>query len=176
MNNWRKITVIGGCGTGKTTLTNNLSKILNLPVYHIDGFNYEKDWVEVKKEIRDAKIREIIEKDNWILDGTYTSTIVERIEKSDLVIYLDYSTLAQVKGIFQRYFSIHGKEKDDIPGCKERMTWRFLKFTLKWRKNKREFLLSKIKEAENQNKIMIFKNRKQLNKWFENEFGRKIEI
>ena len=39
-----KISIIGGSGTGKTTLSENLSKNLNIPVYHIDGIHHLKDW------------------------------------------------------------------------------------------------------------------------------------
>ena len=36
----KRICIIGGSGTGKTTLSNNLSKELNLPVYYIDGIHH----------------------------------------------------------------------------------------------------------------------------------------
>lgn len=35
-----KISIIGGSGTGKTTLSNNLSKELNIKAYHLDGLNF----------------------------------------------------------------------------------------------------------------------------------------
>ena len=38
-----KISIIGGPGTGKSTLSTNLSRVLNIPNYHIDSFNYEDD-------------------------------------------------------------------------------------------------------------------------------------
>ena len=39
-----RICIIGGSGTGKTTLANNLGKELDLPIYHIDGINYSENW------------------------------------------------------------------------------------------------------------------------------------
>ena len=48
MENINRISVIGGSGTGKTTLTSNLGNKLNLPIYHIDGIHHLKNW-----EIRD---------------------------------------------------------------------------------------------------------------------------
>lgn len=32
-----KVVIVGGPGTGKSTLAKNLGKQLNLPVYHLDG-------------------------------------------------------------------------------------------------------------------------------------------
>ena len=88
-----KICVIGGAGSGKTVLTDNLSRVLNIPVYHLDGINYEPNWVEVDKTIKNQKILDIVSTDKWIIDGTYNGTLSDRAKKADLVIFLDYSAL-----------------------------------------------------------------------------------
>ena len=169
-----RICIIGGSGTGKTTLSNNLGKELNLPVYHIDGIHHLKDWEIRDKNERDQIILEKVSQSKWIIDGTYRSTLQQRLEKADCVIYLDYSTFAQVIGILKRFIKNHGKEKEEIPGCKERMNWKFFWFVVNWRKTRRSEILEKINIIDN-NKIYIFKNRKQLNKWYKNTFGKKIE-
>lgn len=38
----KRICIIGGSGTGKTTLAKNLGKQLSLPVYYIDGIHHLK--------------------------------------------------------------------------------------------------------------------------------------
>ena len=169
-----KISIIGGSGTGKTTLSENLSKNLNIPVYHIDGIHHLKDWKIRDKQERDRIILDLVKKDKWIIDGTYHSTLQKRLEKSDLIIYLDYSTCAQVKGALGRFIKNHGKEKPEIPGCKEQMSFKFFMFVLKWRKNKRKFIIDTLENID-KDKIMIFKNRKKLNKWYFNEFYKNIE-
>lgn len=117
-----RICIIGGSGTGKTTLAKNLGKQLNLPVYYIDGIHHLKNWKIRDKDERDKIILEIINKDKWIIDGTYKSTLKHRLEKADYVIYLDYSTFAQIRGILGRFIKKHGKEKEEIPGCKEKIS------------------------------------------------------
>lgn len=169
-----RICIIGGSGTGKTTLSNNLGKELNLPVYHIDGIHHLKDWKIRDKEERDKIILEKVAESKWIIDGTYRSTLQQRLEKADSVIYLDYSTFAQIIGVLKRFIKNHGKEKEEIPGCKEQMNWNFFLLVLNWRKNKREEILEKINIIDN-NKVYVFNNRKQLNKWYKNTFGKKIE-
>ena len=133
-----KISIIGGPGTGKSTLSTNLSRVLNIPNYHIDSFNYEDDWVKRDEKERDMMILDILNNEKWIIDGTYRSTLEERLKKSELVIFLDYNTFAKLKGIVLRYINGKGKEKFDIPGCKEKLDFEFIKFTLKWNKNKRK--------------------------------------
>ena len=169
-----RICIIGGSGTGKTTLSNNLGKELNLPVYHIDGIHHLKDWKIRDKNERDKIILEKAAQSKWIIDGTYRSTLQQRLEKADYIIYLDYSSFAQIKGVLKRFIKNHGKEKEEIPGCKEQMSWEFFWFVVNWRKNKRTEILERIDKIDN-NKVHIFKNRRQLNRWYKNKFGKKIE-
>ena len=173
MKNINKISIIGGSGTGKTTLANNLGKELNIPVYHIDGIHHLENWGIRNKEERDKIILEKVNESNWIIDGTYHSTLKERLENSDFIIYLDYSSIAQVKGVLGRYIRNRGKEKAEIPGCKEKMSWEFFLLVWNWRKNKRSAIIENINKID-KDKILIFKNRRQLNKWYKNEFNKKI--
>ena len=170
-----KISIIGGSGTGKSTLANNLGKQLNLPVYHIDGIHHLKNWEIRDKKERDKIILEKINESKWIMDGTYRDTLEARAENSEMIIYLDYSTIARLKGIFSRYFKHKGKERPEIPGCKEKMSLEFIKFTIKWKKTRGSTIKS-ILEKNKDKEIIIFKNRRSLNKWYKQEFNKKIEL
>ena len=175
MENIYRISIIGGPGTGKSTLANNLGKDLNLPVYHLDGIHHLENWKERDKEERDKIIIDKLDKPKWIMDGTYKSTLEKRVKASDLIIFLNYSTVAILKGILSRYFKNRGKEKVDIPGCKERMTWKFLKFTIIWNKTRGNTIKDVLDKIQDK-KIIIFENRRTLNKWYENKFNKRIEI
>lgn len=55
------------------------------------------------------------------------------------------------------------------------MSFEFLKQTINWNKTK----LNSINEALEKNKdkkIIIFKNRKKLNKWYKKQFNKAIEL
>lgn len=173
--NVNKVTIVGGPGTGKSTLAKNLGKVLNLPVYHIDAIEHSENWKKRDSKERDDIILKKIEEPKWVMDGTYKTTIKQRIEKSDMVIFLNYSTLARLKGVFSRYFKLKGKDRPEMPGCKEKLELKFIKFTINWDKEKAQLVKEALKEYKNKN-IFIFKNRRSLNKWFEKEFGKKIEI
>lgn len=176
MKIYKKISIIGGSGCGKTVLSENLGDVYGLPVYHLDGFNYNANWVQVDEEVRDSNIRTVIAQDEWIVEGTYKSTLQERCNVSDLVIYLDYSTFSQVVGVMKRFIKNGGKEKKEVPGCNEKMDWKFLKFVITYRKKKRENIVRVVSNTNKNVEILIFKNRRQLNKWFKKEFNKKIEI
>ncbi len=175
MKKVKRISIIGGSGTGKTTLTNNLGNKLNLPIYHLDGCHHLENWVVRDSEERDKMIINIMNKKKWIMDGTYTSTLEQRLKKSDLIIYLDYSSLAQLKGVLGRYIKDHGKEKSDIPGCKEKFSPSFWIWVLKWRRKVRNNIIEELDKADSE-KILTFNNRKQLNEWYISEFNEKMNI
>lgn len=175
MKKIQKIAIIGGPGTGKSTLAKNLGKEMKLPVYHIDGIHHLKNWEIRPTQERDAIISEKVKEPKWIIDGTYKATLEERVINADLIIFLDYSTIAKLKGILSRYFKNKGQEKPEIPGCKEKMDWEFIQLTMKWNKTKRK-IVKDILDRYKDKKILIFKNRRSLNKWYENKFKKEIEL
>lgn len=175
IKNVNKISIIGGPGTGKSTLANNLGKELKIPVYHLDGIHHLENWKTRDKEERDKIILGIVNESKWVIDGTYKSTLEKRVQKSDMIIFLNYSTMARLKGILSRYFKYRGQERTEIPGCKERMKWEFIKLTISWYKTKGN-TINEILERNKDKKIIIFKNRRKLNKWYQKVFNKRIEV
>ena len=159
-----KISIIGGSGSGKSTLANILSKTLNLPAVHLDAINFEANWVEIDKKKRDEIISSKCNEDKWIIDGNYNKTLKQRLEKADLIIWLDYSTFTFFKGICKRIFKNFNKEKFEIPGCKERLDFTFVKYVLTYNKKKRPQTLELLKDIP-EHKVLTFKKQKDLNNW-----------
>lgn len=161
---YNRISIVGGSGSGKSTLCNILSKELGLPAIHLDAINYELNWVEIDKTERDNIILSKAQDDKWVIDGNYNKTLKERFDKADLIIWLDYSTLKQLHGILKRYFSTRNSERPEIPGCKERLEPKFIKYVLTYNKKKRPVILDYLKDVPKE-KVLIFKRQKDLNAW-----------
>ena len=165
---YNRIAIVGAPGTGKTTLANNLSEIYNIPATHIDGIHHLENWQERDKKERDEIILQIVSQEKWIIDGTYKSTLQARFQRADLIIWLDFSSFAQLKGIMNRYLKNKGKEKPEIPGCKEKMDKEFFTYVMKYNKTKRKVIVENLENIDKQ-KVLIFKNRRQLNRWVEKQ-------
>ncbi len=56
---YNRIAIVGGCGSGKTTLSNILSKKLNIPVTHLDGINYKPNWIEIEATEREIELEKV---------------------------------------------------------------------------------------------------------------------
>ena len=165
---YNKIAIVGAPGTGKTTLSNILSKLYGIEATHIDGIHHMENWVQRDKDERDKIILDIVKRGKWIIDGTYKATLKPRFEAADLIIWLDYSSFAQIKGVMGRYLKNKGKEKPEIPGCKEKMDKEFFTYVLKYNKEKRKNIVNNL-EGIDKSKLIVFKNRRQLNKWLKKE-------
>lgn len=171
----KKVSIIGGPGTGKSTLANNIGKVLDVPIYHLDGICHFANWEPRDKKERDEIILSKINEPKWVIEGTYTSTLPNRIENSDLVIFLQFSTISRIKGVVSRYFKLRGKERPEIPGCKEKLEFKFVKFAYNWDKTTGK-KVKEILNKSNKNNILILKSRKATNDWFMKQFNKEIEV
>lgn len=88
----------------------------------------------------------------------------DRLDKADLIIWLDYSTFAHLKGVFKRIITGYKKERPDIPGCKERINFKFIKYTILYNKKKRPKIVKMLQNTP-ENKLLIFRKQCDLNKW-----------
>ena len=98
---YNRISIIGGAGTGKTTLSNLLSEKYNIPATHLDGIHHLKNWQVRDKAERDKIILDIAKKEKWIIDGTYRHTLNKRLKNSDF-----YHILAETSETVWDFFGV----------------------------------------------------------------------
>ena len=87
----QRIVVIDCPGSGKSTLSQEIHNRTGIPLFHLDMMYWNADKTTVEKRIFLERLYSVLEKDEWIIDGNYSSTMELRISACDTVIFLDYS-------------------------------------------------------------------------------------
>ena len=74
------------------------------------------------------------------------------------------SSFAHLKGVLKRIIKNYNKEKPDIPGCKERLDFTFIKYVATYNRKKRPIVIELLKDIPTE-KLLVFRKQKDLNKW-----------
>jgi len=99
-----KICVCGSPWSGKSTLTNKLSKKHNIDVYHLDELFIDDNWNKKTIEERTAIQKEILDSNtDRIIDWNYWDTMRDRIDVCDIIYILNIPRLVCIYRIIKRY-------------------------------------------------------------------------
>jgi len=132
MKSYRRIAIFGPTGAGKTTLALKLSQKLGLNCYHLDKYFFKENWEPREKTEFQEILKELVNEDNWIIDGSMISSFELRFEKADLIIYYAPSRLKCIFRILKRTYFDNRKHIDDrAQNCPERLNWELFKYM--WR-------------------------------------------
>ena len=85
----QRINVIGTSGSGKSTVSRQIAKKLNLPYVELEALCWQSNWTELTDEKFFSKVKTALSGDGWVLDGTYSRTRHIKWERVQMVIYLD---------------------------------------------------------------------------------------
>ena len=175
----RKVLIIGGNGSGKTTMARQLAEITGLPLCHLDTLYWTDDWQPRERSDFITLLQAELEKEEWILDGNMRRTLPQRLPYCDTVIYLDFSGIRCFLGTLKRLLQNHGQSRPDMGGnCIERFdkrSWTFIKSTLSFNKKNRACFYNTIASYPNV-ELIVLKNRWQVNKFLKSLKEDKIVI
>ena len=157
----KKIIVIGPSGAGKSVFSRKLGEILNLKVYHLDNIWWKSDKTHISRDEFDLRLQEIIENDEWIIDGDYSRTYEIRIKNADTVFFLNFPLDVCLMGASSRV----GTKRDDLPWVENEFDPEFKEWIINWHNTtlpKVKDLIDKYKHEKN---IIEFSSRDEANKF-----------
>jgi adenylate kinase family enzyme len=88
----RRVAVIGGSCTGKTTLSRELAERLGVPHIELDALHHDAGWQEAPADLFQARVDAAMAAapDGWVADGNYHGKLGTMVlERADTVVFLD---------------------------------------------------------------------------------------
>ena len=152
----KKIIVIGCPGSGKGTVSRALHNKTGIPLYHLDMMYWNADKTTVEKSVFLERLSVALEKDDWIIDGNYGSTMELRMAACDTVIFLDYPLDVCLDGIRER----RGKPRSDMPWIETEEDAEFTEFIKNYNEQQKPKVLDLLEKYSDRN-IIILESREQ---------------
>ena len=160
----KKIIVIGCPGSGKSTVSRALHNKTGIPLYHLDMMYWNADKSTVEKTVFLERLSTVIEKDEWIIDGNYGSTMELRMAACDTVIFLDYPLEVCLDGIRER----RGKPRSDMPWIETEEDSEFIEFIKNYNEQQKPKVMELLEKYSDKN-ITIFKSREEADAFLNGE-------
>jgi len=88
-----------------------------LPLVHLDDVYWGPRWSRSAPEVFRENVRALARGERWIIDGNYASTIPERLERAELVVWLDFSTLRCLCSVLWRDVRRAMGERESLPAA-----------------------------------------------------------
>lgn len=102
-----KIRIIGGPGSGKTTLAAELSGLFGVPHYDLDELQWDNAsgayGIKRTPEERDRMLAEILGRDEWIIEGVYYAWCRRSFEEADRIYLLRVPRRTYRRRIIRRF-------------------------------------------------------------------------
>ncbi len=161
-----KIHIIGCSGSGKTYLAKALSKKYNIPHFDLDDIQWDNHsgsyGAKMPVEKRTELLNNILENDNWIIEGVYYAWVGRCFEDADKIFVLDMPKRLYIYRIIKRFIKRKlGLEKGKKESLKS--VYNLLKWTDTFQ-NKSMFEINKILSAYPEKTVWLHSS-KDVQKW-----------
>lgn len=88
-----RVHIIGGPGTGKSTMAHTLGRMLALPVFDLDKIAFEgREFRPRPLTAKRADVTRIASQPAWISEGIFLGWTEELLDKADVIIWVDHLT------------------------------------------------------------------------------------
>jgi len=160
----KKIMILGGSCSGKSTLADKISTFTNYPAYHLDALFLNANWE--RKDFNELLEihKNILLNDNGIIDGNYIEVLPERIKWADLIIFIDVPTIIHIYRMFHRILTVRlgiNKRYGNPEGTKSEFSFSFLYWVLIWNRTQKKKIIPMLELVKGK-KIVVISNLNKL--------------
>ena len=163
----RKILIIGSAGAGISVLSLKLAGLLQLPVIHLDALHWRPGWEKPPRGEWQRTVFELVQRDAWIMDGNYDSTLEVRLEACDTIVLLYLPRILCLYRVLKRSLAHFGRARPDLhPGCREQLPDReFVSWIWHYPVRNIPRVLALLQLYEGRREIFILKSRQDVRRF-----------
>lgn len=162
-----RVAIVGSPGSGKTTLSLKLGKLLGMSPVHLDKELWRNDWTLPSEEERQTIHNALIAPETWLIDGMWGGLVEERYKRATVVIHLDYNRFVCLRRAYLRCRQSNGKSRFDMAdGCVDKMDAEFVSYIWNFKRNVGKKLLL-LEQANPQVKLYRLSTPKETERFVE---------
>ena len=125
-----KIHIVGGPGSGKSFLAKKLSRELGIPHYDLDDIQWANESGYGKKRDtgeRDALLEQILQRDDWIMEGVYYAWCGRCFEDADRIYLLEIPRRLYryriIRRFLRRKLGLEAGKKETLRSLSALLAW-----------------------------------------------------
>ncbi|NIS82916.1 MAG: topology modulation protein [Anaerolineales bacterium] len=124
-----RILILGSSGSGKSTLAQKLGDLLDIEVIHLDSFYWQPNWVATPANEWAERLKELLKKARWVMDGNYPDSLDLRLGYADTVIFMYQGRWVCLWRCIKRFMMYKGENRPELAeGCNEKIDLDFFKW------------------------------------------------
>ena len=123
----------------------------------MDKLYYKPGWIPVSKDEWQEIIKNLISREQWIIDENYSSTLDKRLSVADIVIFFSFSKLLCLYRTIIRSLN-KDQPFDKVRGDRNKLSWDLIKKIIQY---PRKEVLEKLNNHKNTKRIYVVRNDKE---------------
>lgn len=100
-----RVRIIGSCGSGKSYIARKLSIKYRIPFIETDNLVWDRKEANKRypEDVRDAKLKDIVNKAEWIIEGVHHKWGQESFTEADLIFIIQPHALVRDYRVLRRF-------------------------------------------------------------------------
>jgi adenylate kinase family enzyme len=165
----QRVMVIGSGGAGKSVFSRRLAELTGLPLIHLDREYWSPGWQPMPEDQWEARIRELVRGDHWIIDGNFGGTIGIRTAAADTVVFLDIPRVVCLASVIRRWAMFSREPRPDMtPGNRDKLDPKFLQWIWNYPRTRRPGIVRQLSELPTTTRVVRLTSRRAMREFLAN--------